>query len=158
MEVRKQFLIDLLTLVKKLKLDGKVLLAIDANQSLEPRNDIKQFCKECALYDLMAQFYNIDSHTIAPTSKGRKRIDFVFGTINIVHTLTHIRLVDEGKSTLTDHKEYLLLIRLLDVAVNQSQRMHITEDRELKTANLRQVEEFQKMVQEWYKKVTNERS
>ena len=83
---------DLTEKITYLKESGAIILFIDENESSDPGTAVKKICNKCSLYDLMEEYYIIDSQLLSLTGKGQKCIDFLLGTSQIITATKKIQM------------------------------------------------------------------
>ena len=110
---RQQLLTDLGYYIASVKTDTTaVIIAIDANESYTDRNSpLHKWMMDYSLVDLHMALYDIDT-SIPTHNRGSKRIDYIFGTTNIVPYVTNGGILPFHFLTNTDHRGLYIDVEL----------------------------------------------
>jgi len=97
---RQQFYSDLQTTIhEQLQLTPNVLLMLDANETLDPRTPLSQFCSRNELFDCLQH-----QHSSTPPEtcqKGNRTIDFILATRPVLECITRSGMTEYF---LSDHR------------------------------------------------------
>jgi len=102
---RQQLLSDLSQYIKSIKNETTaIIVAMDANESYTERNSpLHHWMMDLSLVDLHMAMYELDT-SISTYNRGNKRIDYIFGTSNIVPYTTHGGILPYHFLINTDHR------------------------------------------------------
>ena len=129
---------------------------MDANEAYtEYHSTLHSWLQQHSLIDIHAALHNLDTN-ISTYNRGSKRIDYIFGTENIIPYITHGGILSYHFMTSTDHRALYIDMELQKFLRSQPPPTNKLEHRLLQSKQPRGYRKYCKTLETWLDQSTIE--
>ena len=142
---RKQLLTDLSIELSRLRKEGyEILLQIDANESTDSVNSaLHTFMRNNKLLDLhLFRHQSFETPTPATYDRGRRKIDFMFGTQLVANNIHRIGIHAFSEIFISDHRGLYVDLDLETLLLGKPAQITTPENRKLNSHHIKNVNTF----------------